>query len=324
MNRKSCLVAGLALAVSLVTGAVASHASDWPSRAITLVVPLAPGGSTDATARLLAENLRKELGQQVVVENRAGAGGNIGAASVAKADPDGYTILMGTNTLATNVSLYKDMGFNLREDLIPVSQVALIPNVLVVNNDVPAKSLQEFITYAREQKESIQYGSAGTGTSSHLTGALFGSMAHAEMLHIPYKGGAPANTDLIGGQIQAVFAPMVEILSFVEGGKLRALGVTTTERSPRLPDVPAIAEALPGFEFVLWNGVFAPSGTPPEVVDKLSKAVNAVMHDPAVRKQLSDLGSKPVGNTPAEFKAILEAEITKAAELVKISGARVD
>ncbi|ASY70148.1 Bug family tripartite tricarboxylate transporter substrate binding protein [Sinorhizobium fredii] len=324
MNRRKYLLAGLAIAACLAATSFASQASDWPSRSITLVVPLAPGGSTDATARLLAEHLRKELGQQVVVENRAGAGGNIGAASVAKAVPDGYTLLMATNTLATNVTLYKDMGFNLAEDLVPISQVALIPNVLVVNNDVPARTLKEFINYAREQKDSVQYGSAGTGTSSHLTGALFGSMAQAEMLHIPYKGGAPANTDLIGGQIQAVFAPMVEVLPYIESGKLHALGVTTKNRSPRLPEVPAIGEALPGFEFVLWNGVFAPVDTPPDIVDELAKIVGKVMQEPAMRKQLSDLGSTPVGNTPAEFKKILQSEIEKSAELVKLSGARVD
>jgi tripartite-type tricarboxylate transporter receptor subunit TctC len=324
MNRRNALLAGVALATGLAATTFPAQADDWPSRIITLVVPLAPGGSTDATARLLAEHLREELGQQVVVENRAGAGGNIGAASVATAEPDGYTILMGTNTLATNVSLYKDMGFDLKADLIPVSQVTMIPNVLVANNDVPATTLQEFIDYAKDDELGIMYGSAGAGTSSHLTGALFGSMAEAEMLHIPYKGGAPANTDLIGGQIQAVFAPMVEVLPFIEGGELRALGVTTKERSPRLPDVPAIDEALPGFEFVLWNGIFVPTGTPPEVVDELAAAIGKAMHDPAMHDQLSKLGSVPVGNTPAEFKAILDAEIEKSAGLVELSGAQVN
>jgi tripartite-type tricarboxylate transporter receptor subunit TctC len=295
------------LAACLTAASIASQASDWPSaKVITLVVPLSPGGSTGATARLLAEKLSKVLGQQVIVDNRPGAGGNIGAASVAKSAPDGYTLLMATSTIATNVTLYKNMGFDLRKDLAPVSQVAMIPNVLTVNNDVPAKTLQEFVEYVRQKKGPVNYGSAGNGTASHLSGALFNSMAQGEMVHVPYKGGAPANTDLMGGQIQAVFSPMVEVLSYVESGKLRALGVTTKSRSQRLPNVPAVTEALPGFEVALWNGVFVPAATPPAVVDKLSAAIQKVTQDPAVRKTLADQGSTPVGNTPADFKKILD------------------
>lgn len=313
------------LAACLTAASIASQASDWPSaKVITLVVPLSPGGSTDATARLLAEKLSKVLGQQVIVDNRPGAGGNIGAASVAKSAPDGYTLLMATSTIATNVTLYKNMGFDLRKDLAPVSQVAMIPNVLTVNNDVPAKTLQEFVEYVRQKKGPVNYGSAGNGTASHLSGALFNSMAQGEMVHVPYKGGAPANTDLMGGQIQAVFSPMVEVLSYVESGKLRALGVTTKSRSQRLPNVPAVTEALPGFEVALWNGVFVPAATPPAVVDKLSAAIQKVTQDPAVRKTLADQGSTPVGNTPADFKKILDQEIDKWGKLVKLSGASVD
>jgi tripartite-type tricarboxylate transporter receptor subunit TctC len=313
----------LVLSAAVGLSGFAAHAA-WPERTITLVVPLAAGGSTDTTARLVAEKLSTELGQSVIVDNRAGAGGNIGGAFVAKATPDGYTLLMSTSTIATNVSLYKNMGFDLQKDLIPVSQVALIPNVLMVNNAVPAKTLQEFVEFVRQKKAVINFGSAGNGTSQHLSGALFNSMSQGDMVHVPYKGGAPANADLLGGQIQAVFSPLVEVLPYIDSGKLRALGVTTKARSPRLPDVPAIHEALPGFDVVLWNGVFAPAGTPDAVVTRLNTAIRKILQDPAMRKVLADQGSTPVGNTPAEFKANLAVEIDKWGKLVKLSGARVD
>ncbi|WP_219218750.1 tripartite tricarboxylate transporter substrate binding protein [Variovorax boronicumulans] len=317
------LFSKLLLSAAIGLAGFAAHAQ-WPERTITLVVPLAAGGSTDTTARLVAEKLGTELGQSVIVDNRAGAGGNIGGAYVAKATPDGYTLLMSTSTIATNVSLYKNMGFDLQKDLIPVSQVALIPNVLMVNNAVPARNLQEFVDYVRQKKGTVNFGSAGNGTSQHLSGALFNSMAQGDMVHVPYKGGAPANADLLGGQIQAVFSPLVEVLPYIDSGKLRALGVTTKARSPRLPDVPAIHEALPGFDVVLWNGVFAPAGTPAAVVTRLNTAIAKILQDPGMRKVLADQGSTPVGNTPAEFKANLAVEIDKWGKLVKLSGARVD
>ncbi len=313
------------LAACLLAAGVSAQAQDWPTRkTITLVVPFAPGGSTDSTARLLAEKLGKELGQQVIVENRSGAGSNFGSASVAKSAPDGYTVLFSTSTIATNVTLYKNTGFDLRKDLAPVSQVALIPNVLMVNNDMPAKSLQDFVDYVQKKKGPVNYGSAGSGSASHLSGALFDSLTKGDMQHVAYKGGSLANTDLIGGQIQAVFAPLVEVLPFIEGGKLRALGVTTKARAQRLPQVPAIGEALPGYEVALWNGVFVPAATPAPVVARLAAAIQKVTQDPAVRKTLADQGSTPVGNSPADFKKVLDQEIDKWAKLVKLSGATVD
>lgn len=323
MNRRPFLRTVLA-ACLLATGAY-SQAQEWPARkTITLVVPFAPGGSTDSTARLVAEKLGKELGQNVIVDNRAGAGSNIGSAFVAKAAPDGYTVLFATSTIAANVSLYKSSGFDLRKDLLPVSQVALIPNVLIVNNDLPAKSLAEFVDYVQKKKGPINYGSAGSGSASHLSGALFDSLTNGDMQHVAYKGGSLANTDLMGGQLQAVFAPLVEVLPFIEGGKLRALGVTTKVRAQRLPQVPAIGEALPGYEVALWNGVFVPAATPVPVITRLAAAIHKVTQDPAVRKTLADQGSTPVGNTPAEFKKILDQEIEKWGKLVKLSGATVD
>ncbi|SAI69331.1 putattive exported protein [Bordetella ansorpii] len=314
----------LPMLASALFACSAAHAAEWPTRPITLIVPFAVGGSTDATARLLAERLGKELNQPVVVDNRPGAGGNIGGALVAKAAPDGYTLLLATSTMTTNVSLYKNMGFDVRKDLVPVSQVALIPNVLVVNKDMPAGNLSEFVSYVRGDKGPVNYGSAGNGSSQHLSGALFNNMAQGHMTHVPYKGGAPANTDLLAGQIQAVFAPLVEVLPFIDGGKLRALAVTTQERSPRLPDVPAVREALPGYEVVLWNGVFAPAGTPPQVTDKLAGAIRSVTQDASVRKTLADQGSIPVGSDPASFKKVVDSEIEKWGKLVQVSGARID
>jgi len=313
------------IATGLLAVGVSSQAQDWPTRKnITLVVPFAPGGSTDSTARLVAEKLGKELGQQVIVDNRAGAGSNIGSAYVAKSAPDGYTVLFATSTIASNVTLYKSTGFDLRKDLTPVSQVALIPNVLMVNNNMPAKSLQDFVDYVQKKKGPVNYGSAGSGSASHLSGALFDSLTKGDMQHVAYKGGSLANTDLIGGQIQAVFAPLVEVLPFIESGKLRALGVTTKARSQRLPQVPAIGEALSGYEVALWNGVFVPAATPAPVVARLAAAIHKVTQDPAVRKTLGDQGSTPVGNSPAEFKKVLDQEIDKWGKLVKLSGATVD
>jgi tripartite-type tricarboxylate transporter receptor subunit TctC len=318
----SSLLKGLLAGLLLSTGA--AHAAAWPDHPLTLVIPFAAGGSTDSTGRLLAQKLGQELGEQVVVDNRAGAGGNIGSAFVAKARPDGYTLLLATSTIATNVSLYKNMGFDLRKDLVPVSQVALIPNVLVVNKQFPAKTLKEFVSYVQQKKGPVDYGSAGNGSSQHLSGALFNHMAGGAMMHVPYKGGAPANLDLLAGRIQAVFAPLVEVLPYIQGGKLRALAVTTKQRSTRLPEVPAVDEVLPGYDVTLWNGVFAPAGTPPAVVDKIAAAVHKITQDPQVRKILAEQGTIPVGSSPADFKKLLGSEIDKWGKMVKISGAKVN
>lgn len=301
-----------------------AQSGNWPSRPINMVVPFAAGGSTDITARMLAEKLGPILGQSVIVENKPGAAGNIGAAFVARAQPDGYTILLHTSTLTANVSLYKNMGLNVQKDLIPVSQVALIPNVLMVNNNFQAKTLAEFVEIVKQKKVPVNYGSSGSGASNHLAGVLFNNMVGGEMVHVPYKGGSLANNDLLAGQVQAVFSPMVEVLGYLDGGKLRPLAVTTKTRSSRIPNAPAIAEILPGYEIVLWNGIFAPAATPPAIVNKLSSAIQTVMKDPAVLKKLEEQGSTALGGTPADFKKVVDAEIPKWAELIKMSGAKVD
>lgn len=312
-------VSSLAFGLSAV-----AHAQAWPARPITMVVPFAAGGSTDITARMLAEKLGGILGQSVVVENKTGAGGNIGAAAVARATPDGYTILLHTSTLTANVSLYKNMGLNVQKDLVPVSQVALIPNVLMVNNDFQAKTLKDFVEVVKQKKVAINYGSSGSGASNHLAGVLFNNMVGGDMVHVPYKGGSLANNDLLAGQVQAVFSPLVEVLGFVDSGKLRPLAVTTKSRIAKLPDVPAIAEVLPGFEIVLWNGIFVPTGTPKEIVQKLSNAIQTVLQDPAVLKKLAEQGSTPLKSNPDDFKKVIDAEIVKWGDLIKMAGARVD
>jgi tripartite-type tricarboxylate transporter receptor subunit TctC len=299
-------------------------AAEWPDRTMTFVVPFAAGGGTDTTARILSEKLSKELGQNIVIENRAGAASNIGAQHVASATPDGYTLLVATSTLATNATLYKSLRYDLRTDLIPVSQLLYIPNVLVVGNDVPVKTFKEFIAYARANKGKLNFGTAGNGSSQHLSAALFMKLAQVDMVHVPYKGGAPASNDLVAGHIQLIFAPLVEVLSFIEAGKVRALAVTTKARSRRLPDLPTISEELPGYEVALWVGLFAPKGTPQPIVDKLGAGVRKAMAHPAVHKTVEEQGSSIVASTPEAFKPFLAAEIEKWGNLVKLSGAKIN
>jgi tripartite-type tricarboxylate transporter receptor subunit TctC len=294
------------------------------SRPITLIVPFGVGGSTDITARLLADKLRPILGQSVIVENRAGAGGNIGAMAVARAAPDGQTILMATSTHVTNPSLYKSLQYDVMKDLSPVAQVAFIPNMLVVNNDLPVKTLSDFVNYVKENKGPVNYGSSGNGSSQHLAGAMFNNMAGGKMVHVPYKGGGAATLDLLTGQIQAYFAPLAEVVGHIEGGKVKAMGVTTKERSKRFPNVQTINEVLPGFELALWNGILTTANSPPEQIARLSAAINKVLQDPDMQKRLAEQGSVPSHKGPAEFKTFMEAELKKWAQLVKISGANVE
>ena len=313
------LLVGTALALAGPAGA-----QTYPNKPIRMIVGFAAGGSTDVTARLVAQALSERLGQQVVVENRTGAGGNIGADSVAKAEPDGYTLLLTTSTThATNPSLYRNLPFDVRVDFAPVTQTAFIPNLLVVNPSVPAGTVAELAAYARAHPDRLSFGSAGNGSSQHLSGELFKSLAGIRMVHVAYRGGAPAVNDLLGGQIQVLFAPLVEVLQHVEAGKLRALGITTAKRSPLLPDVPAVGETLPGYEVALWNGILAPARTPGAIVDRLNRETVAALRSDDMRAKLAAQGSEPVGSSPAEFKAFIEAELAKWKRLVEISGATV-
>lgn len=305
--------------------ALAPHAlaQAWPAKSVTIVVPFAPGGSTDATARMLAAKLRAVLNQNFIVENKPGAGGNIGADFVAKAPPDGYTLLLATSSHVTNISLYKSLPYDFTRDLAPVSQVAVIPSLLVVNPAVPARTLPEFIRLAQDPK-AVSYGSSGSGSSPHLAAEVFNKMAGGKMVHVPYKGSGPALVDLLGGQIQAVYAPFIDALPHVRAGKLRPLGMTSKGRSNLLPDVPAIAEVLPGYEVVLWNGIFAPARTPPEVLSRLSQAIGEVLRQEETKKLLAEQGSEPMGSTPEAFRQYVTSEIPKWKALVELSGAKVE
>ena len=313
-----------AIGCALLQIAMPAFADTWPVRPIKLIVPYPPGGSTDVTARVVAENLRALLGQTVVIDNRPGAGGNIGADAVAKSAPDGYTLLMATSTHVTNMSLYKNLPYDFVQDLVPVAQVSFIPNVLVVGPNLPVNNLAEFIAYVKSGKVPVNYGTAGNGSSQHLSSALFNSMVGGNMVHVPYKGGAPATADLLAGQIQVYFGPLVEVLAHIKGGKVRALGITTKKRSPLLPDVPTIAEALPGYEVALWNAVLAPAQTPADIVNRLNEAIVKVLNQPDVKARLAEQGSEPVGNSPAEFRQFIGTEVGKWKELVRISGAKIE
>ena len=315
----------LALAFGMVLLAVAAHAQTaWPTKPIRILVGYAAGGSTDVTARIVGQALSERLGQPVIIENRPGAAGNIAAEATAKADPDGYTLLMATSTtFATNPSLYKTLPFDVRTDFAPITVTAFIPNLLVVNPSVSANNIADFVAYLKANPDKLNFGSAGNGSSQHIAGALFNSLAGVRMIHVPYRGGAPAVNDLLGGQVQAIFAPLVEVLQQVRADKLQALGITTAKRSPLLPDVPPIAETLPGYEIRLWNGLVAPAKTPPEIIDRINRAAVDALRSAELKAKLAEQGSEPVGDTPAEFKAFIESELVKWRRLVEISGATV-
>jgi tripartite-type tricarboxylate transporter receptor subunit TctC len=325
LKRRS-VTKGLAALPLMLSGAIAQAQPRWtPDKPIRIVVPFAAGGSTDVTARLVASALAERLGQSVIVDNRAGAGGNIGAEAVARAEPDGCTLLLATSsTNATNAALYKRLPFDPVRDFTAISQIAFIPNLLVVNPDLPVNSVAELVAYAKARPGQLNYGSGGAGTSLHLAAAVFAYRAGIDMVHVPYRGGAPVALDLVAGKIQVSFSPLIEVLQQVRAGKLRALGVTTARRSALLPDVPAIAEVIPGYEVALWNGIMGPAGLPAPVTARLASEIVAIVGSPDTRSRLAEQGSDPVGSTPQEFAAFVAAEQPKWAELVRISGATVD
>jgi tripartite-type tricarboxylate transporter receptor subunit TctC len=314
---------GLANPVLAQTGAKGTGPS-WPTSPIRLVVPFAAGGSTDITARVLAENLRPVLGQTVVVDNRPGAAGSIAGDIVAKATPNGYTILVASATLVANMSLYKNMPYNFLTDLAPVSQTYNSNNALVVNPKVPVSNLAEFIAYVKSGKNAVNFGSAGHGSSQHLAAALFNHMVAGNMVHVPYKGGAPAMIDLVGGSTQAIFSPLIEALPHINAGSIKALGLCGVRRSPLLPNVPLISDVLPGYQSTSWSGIFVPARTPADIVNKLNAAILKVLSQPNVRAHFAEGDKEPVGNSPAEFKQFIAVDAERLRMQVKVSGAKVD
>ena len=317
-------IALLAVALSL-SGPVA-HAQTWPTKPIHWIVPFAPGGTTDILARTVGEKLSASLGVPVIVENKPGAGGAVGATYTAKAPPDGYTIMGGTiSTHAINASLYKDLPYDPVKDFVPITLIARVPNMLVVNPSIPAKNVAELIALLKKNPGKYTFASSGNGTSQHLSGELFKSMAGVDMQHIPYKGSPPALQDVVGGQVTMTFDNITTAWPLAKNGNLRALAVTTARRSAIAPDVPTMAESgLPGYEIGSWQGAFAPAGTPPEIVKRLNAEIVRILNLPEVKEKLLGLGADPVGNTPEQFAALVKSEVVKWADVVKTSGAKVD
>lgn len=307
-------------------GGTSALAQAYPTKPVTIIVPFAAGGTTDILARIIGQALTAELGQSVVVDNRAGAGGNIGGQAAAKAAPDGHTLFMGTvGTHAINASLYKKMPFDPVKDFAPLTRVANVPNLLVANPAQPYKSVKDLIAYAKANPGKVNFGSSGNGSSIHLSGELFKSLAKVDMQHVPYKGSAPAVTDLMGNQIGIMFDNMPSAIQHVRSGSLVPLAVTTAKRSPELPNVPTIAEAgVPGYEATSWFGMFAPAGTPAPVLAKLNAAIVKVLAQPDVKKKINEQGAEVYSETPEQFAAFIQAESVKWGKVVKESGASLD
>jgi tripartite-type tricarboxylate transporter receptor subunit TctC len=316
----------MGLSVLLASAAAWAQTGLYPAKPIRFVVPFPPGGPLDTVARALGQAMTMSWGQPVVVDNRPGAGGGIGAEIVAKSPADGYTMLMGAvSTHAINPTLYAKIAYDPLKDFVPVTQVANVPNVLVVHPAVPANSVKELIALAKAKPGTLNFASGSNGSAGHLAGELFKSMAGVDMVHIPYKGAAPAVTDLLAGQVSLMFDNLASASPQIRSGKLRALAVTTLTRTPFFPDLPTISESgLAGFDISTWFGVFAPAGTPPEVVAKLNAELVRILKTPEMKDRLALLGAEPVGNTTEQFLAYIKSEIPKYAKVIRDSGARVD
>ena len=309
-----CLaVIGLSAAASMG----GASAADYPTRPVKWVVGYPPGGATDIIARLIGQRLSERLGQQFVIENKPGAGNNIATESVINAEPDGYTVLLVNPANYINATLYANLKFNVVRDIAPVAAFNRVPNVMTVNNNVPAKTVAEFIAYVKANPGKVNLASSGNGTSVHLSGEMFMAMSGVKMQHVPYRGAAPAITDLLGGQVQLIFDNMPSILQHVRAGSVRALAVTGTARSPLLPDVPVLADTIPGYEASALFGMGAPKNTPKAVIEKLNKEINAVLAEPAIKARLLDLGGEPLIGPPEAFGTMIAAETDKWKKVIE-------
>ena len=326
LNRRRFVgVAAASVAAPSILVSRASRAADWPIKPVRIVVPFAPAGSTDITARLVGIRLQEVWGQSVVIENKPGAGGNIAADMVAHLDPDGYTILISGPGLATNPFLYPSLTYDPVGDFAPVTMLITQPNLMCVPNSSPAKSVQEFIAYCNENKGKVTYASSGNGTTLHLSGELFKRLAKVEMTHIPYRGGAPAINDLIPGRVDVIFDNMPSILPHVKGGSLRGLAVTTKERVAVVPEIPTIAESgVPGFDVFSWFGFFVPAKTSKDVIAKINVDTNAALVHASVKSRFEELGANPKGSTPAELAAFLKSEMDKWGPVIREAKIRVE
>ncbi|WP_316233122.1 tripartite tricarboxylate transporter substrate binding protein [Bradyrhizobium sp. SZCCHNPS2010] len=315
------LIASAVPATAFIRGA---SALDYPTRPIRFVVGYPPGGATDILARLIGQRLSEAMGQQFVIENKPGAGNNIGTESVVNAAPDGYTILLVNPANYINATLYANLKFNFVRDIAPIASFNRVPNVITVNKDVPANNVAEFIAYLKANPGKVNMASSGNGTSVHLSGEMFMAMTGTKMQHVPYRGAAPAITDMLGGQVQVIFDNMPSIIQHIRSGALRALGVTTAERSPQLPEVQAIAETVPGYEASALFGVGAPRTTPKEIVAALNKQINTILAEAETKKRLIELGGEPLIQSPEAFGAMIAAETEKWKKVVEFAGLKVE
>jgi tripartite-type tricarboxylate transporter receptor subunit TctC len=302
----------------------AAHAQTWPARPIRLIIGYTPGGSADLTARLMGQWLSERLGQSFIIENRPGGGTNIATEAVVRAAPDGYTLLLVAPANAINATLYDKLNFNFLEDMEAVAGIIRFPNVVVVNPSLPVKSIPELIAYAKANPGKLNMASSGNGSTIHMSGELFKMLTGINMVHVPYRGGAPALTDLISGQVQVMFDNIPTCAEHVKSGKLRGLAVTSTTRSEVLPDLPTVSEFLPGYEASAWYGFGAPKGTPPEIIEKLNKAVNAILADPAAKTRFTELGAILLPGSAVDFAKLLANETDKWGKVVRFAGAKVD
>ena len=312
------------LLTTLFAGLGVAHAADYPTRPIKWIVAYPPGGTTDVLARLMAQSLSEKLGQQIIVENKPGAGNNIGTESVINATPDGYTMLLVNPANGINATLYKNLNFNFIRDIAPVAGIVRTPNVMVVSNNVPAKTVAEFLAYCKANPGKVNMASSGSGTSVHLSGELFKYMTGCNMVHVPYKGAGPALIDLTAGQVQVLFDNLPSSVPHIKNGRIRALAVTSEAAEPSMPELPTVGATVKGYEATAWFGIGMPKGTPPDVINKVNAAVNATLAEPAMRARLADLGGVPIPGTPADFGKVIVAETEKWAKVINDSGVKLD